>query len=94
MTYRAIPDYWEHTGYGEARRVLTPRWYVAARIGYLRASAFPGEQRYEMVAGYRPGANQIIKVGYQLDQSITGRKSGGIAVQFATTFRALALSRE
>ena len=31
MTYKTIPDFNMHTGYAEARRVLTPRWYAAAR---------------------------------------------------------------
>ena len=36
FAYKAIPTFNMHTGYAEVRRVLTPRWYVAARTGYER----------------------------------------------------------
>jgi hypothetical protein len=94
MNYRAIPNFREHTGYAEARRVLHPRCYIAARLGYVRANAFPGSQVYEAAAGFRPGARQILKLGYQVQQIAGGRTTGAIALQFVTTVKALAFARD
>jgi hypothetical protein len=33
MDYRVIPTFTQQTRYGEARLVLSPRWYAATRIG-------------------------------------------------------------
>jgi hypothetical protein len=41
FTYRAINNYNMHLGYAELRRVLRPRWYLADRASYRRASAAP-----------------------------------------------------
>src|SRR5207237_10023775 len=60
MDYRAIPTFREHAGYAEVRRVLTPRWFIAARLGYLR-NAFSGREAYEIAAGFRPGRGQLLK---------------------------------
>jgi hypothetical protein len=54
MVYHVIPAYRYHTGYAEVRRVLHPRWYVAARLGYLHPERFAGHQVYEAVIGVRP----------------------------------------
>ncbi len=96
FTYRAIPTFNQHIGYGEVRYVLSPRWYVATRANYVRASAFPGRQVYEMVAGYRPNRYQLLKIGYEVQQGprIQGTKSNTLAVQFVTTFRALSIARD
>jgi hypothetical protein len=93
--YHAIPTFREHTGYGEVRRVLTPRWYLAARAGYLRTSAFRGYQVYEVAAGYRPNRLQLIKVGYRAEQgpTIRGTLENVLAVQLVTSFRALSIAR-
>src|SRR5262249_31063129 len=71
--YRVIPTFRESVGYGEIRRVLHPRWYAAARIGYLRPESFPGLQVYETSVGYRPNAHQLVKVGYEIQQGKTIR---------------------
>jgi hypothetical protein len=95
MIYRAIPDFNEHTGYAELRRVLTPRWYAAARVEYVRANAFPGYQAYEMAAGLRLNTHQLVKLGYQVQQgpAIRGTLSNVAAIQLVTSFRALSLAR-
>lgn len=61
MTYRAIPNYRQHMGYLEVRRVLHPRWYVATRTGYYKVSMSTGRTALEAVAGYRPNTRQLIK---------------------------------
>jgi hypothetical protein len=87
--YRAIPTFKEHTGYAEVRRVLNPRWYVATRLGYLRAGAFPGREIYEVVAGFRPNQFQLVKAGYEIQQgpSIRGTLDNVVTLQLVTTFR-------
>jgi hypothetical protein len=96
MTYRAIPTFNQHTGYAEARRVLHPRWYVAARAGYIRANAFAGHEVCEMVAGFRPNRYQLVKAGYQMQLGpyIRGAEANTVAVQFVTTFRAISIARD
>ncbi len=96
MDYRLIPTFHEQVGYGEVRRVLGPRWYVAERISYIRASAFPGYQVYETAVGYRPNAHQLIKVGYEVEQgpATQGAQDNTFAIQFVTAFRALSLGRD
>jgi hypothetical protein len=96
MVYRAIPTFNQHTGYAEARRVLHPRWYVAARAGYQRASAFAGNEAYEVVGGFRPNVYQLVKVGYEIQRgaNIRGTLANTLAVQFVTTFRAISMARD
>jgi hypothetical protein len=96
MDYRKIPTFREHTGYAEARYVLTPRWYLAVRAGYLQPAARPGRQSYEIAAGYRPNRLQLIKVGYELLHSPDGDGSSyhTLAVQLVTSFRAISLARD
>lgn len=95
MDYHVIPNFTEHTGYAEIRRVLNPRWYAAARIGYLQASAFPGSQSYEFAAGFRPGAHQLIKFGYTIQQGTAypGTSGNIAAVEFVTSLPTLSISR-
>jgi hypothetical protein len=94
MDYTVIPAFREQAAYAEIRRVLSPRWYVAARPGYLRASAFPGYQEYETVVGYRPNAHQLVKVEYEIAQGprIRGTLSNTFAIQLVTQFRAISLA--
>jgi hypothetical protein len=96
MDYRAIPTFTQHMGYAEARRILNPRWYAAGRIGYLRASAFPGSQTYEFAAGFRPNTRQLIKFGYTIQQGANhpGTQGNIAAIEFVTSFRAISLARD
>jgi hypothetical protein len=90
MTYKAIPDFNMHTGYGEVRRVLNPRWYAAGRVGYMRPLGYPGTETYEMAAGFRPTPNQLLKFGYSVVHE-AGSSDGlehGLTIQFVTSFRA------
>jgi hypothetical protein len=91
MAYRLIPTFNQHTGYAEARRVLHPRWYAAARASYIRASAFPRYEAYEVVGGYRPNRYQLVKAGYQIQQ---GKRANTLAIQFVTSFRAISIARD
>jgi hypothetical protein len=94
MDYRAIPTFTQHMGYLELRRTLTPRWYAAARLGYLRGNAFPGYQTYEFAAGFRANTHQLVKFGYTIHQGAAypGTQGNIAAIEFVTTFRALSLA--
>lgn len=96
MDYRVIPGFIEQVGYAEARRVLSPRWYVAARVGYVRASAFAGRQAYEFVAGLRPNRYQLVKLGYEIQQGprFPGAQGNTLAVQLVSSFRAVSIARD
>ena len=94
MDYRAIPTFTQHMGYVEVRRTLTPRWYGAVRLGYLRANAFPGSQTYEFAAGFRPSPRQLVKFGYTVQQGAAypGALGNTAAIEFVTSFRALSFT--
>ncbi len=96
MTYHVIPTFTEHAGYIEARRALTPRWYAAVRVGYLRANELTGYQTYETAVGFRPNAIQLIKAGYTIQQgaAIPGTLHNIFAVQLVTSFRPLSIAKE
>ena len=88
MPYTVIPTFREQAGYAEARRVLSPRWYLAARAGYSAANATGKAQNFETTAGFRPDRFQIIKLGYEFEHYSTGsyRTENAVAVQIVTTF--------
>jgi hypothetical protein len=93
--YRAMPTFTQTGGYAEARRVLHPRWYLAGRINSLQASVGADITSYETAVGFRPGAHQLIKAGYQVRNTGPGASfSGTFVVQFITQLRALSLSRD
>jgi hypothetical protein len=96
MDYHAIPNFIQHTGYAEVRRVLNPRWYAASRIGYLRANAFPGSQSYEFATGFRPNTCQLIKFGYTIQQGTyyPGAIGNVAAIELVTAFRVISLTRD
>jgi len=93
MTYHAIPAFRRQGGYVEARRVLHPRWYVAARTGYLHGSYESGGETYELAVGFRPNAHQLIKVGYALARERDDDRLYNIlGVQLVTTLHPLSLA--
>jgi hypothetical protein len=94
--YHVIPTFTENTGYVELRRVLHPRWYVAARLSYLRSNSEPPLQVYETVVGYRPNRIQLIKVGYEIQQGqyIRGTLANTFGVQLVTAFRPVSIARD
>jgi hypothetical protein len=87
MPYQAIPIFREQAGYAEVRRVVHPRWYVAARNGYTSANASGNIQTFEATAGFRPNNFQLIKFGYELEHQSVGprRFDKTLAVQVVTT---------
>ncbi len=95
MPYQRIPVFKEHTGYVEARRVLSPRWFAATRIGYIRTSASPGYESYELGVGYRPNRLQLLKFGYQIQHGPTMQGMGNniAVVQLVTDLHVISIGR-
>jgi hypothetical protein len=91
LDYRVIPIFSEQAAYGEVRYVLNPRWYLAERAGYLRASAFSGYQTYETAVGFRPNAHQLVKLEYEIEQG-SPTQYNTVAIQVVTQFRAISLA--
>jgi hypothetical protein len=87
MAYKLIPTFREQTGYGEVKRELAPRWYVAGRMGYSSANASGNAERLELAAGFRPGRSELLKVGYEYDHFSTGsnRTDHSVVVQLVST---------
>jgi hypothetical protein len=93
FTYGPRPTFHEQTGYTEAQRALSPRWYVAARFGYVSADYLGHVQEIETVAGFRPGAGQIIKLSYETAHSqYTNYPDRTLALQFVTAIHPLAFA--
>ncbi len=89
MPYRAIPTFRQHAGYFEVKRVLSPKWYLASRIGYLNASAGGNSQSIETVAGFHLNASQTVKIDYEARRATEGeyRHQNTLAVQLVSTVR-------
>ena len=94
MSYRAIPDYRRRVAYAEVRRVLHPRWYVAARAG--ASNDYEGEQSYEAAVGFRPNPHQILKVGYDIQRGpdTPGALGNHLAIQLVTVIRPISVARD
>jgi hypothetical protein len=88
FTYKAIPTFNMHTGYGEVRRVLNPRWYAAARAGFMRPLGYSGSESYEVAVGFRPNPNQVLKFGYTCDPYSGATTDHAVTIQFVTSFKA------
>ena len=87
MPLTAAPTVRQLAGYGELKRVLNPRWYVAARIGASSANAYGNVECYEAAAGFRPNRLQLIKIEYELERYSVGtvHNEDTLAIQFVTT---------
>ena len=96
MAHQIVPTETQQSGYIEARRVLAPRWYVAARAGYWRSSDDPSYRTYETAIGFRPNSAQLIKIGYTIQNgpAFPGTTYNTLAVQVVTTFRPISIARD
>jgi hypothetical protein len=95
MSYHVLPTYRYQTGYAEFRRVLHPRWYVAARLD-LQPERYAGHQVYETAIGFRPNTRQLVKLGYEIQQGpmIRGTLANTVAIQVVTAFRAISTAKD
>jgi len=94
MPYTVIPVLREQAGYAEFKRVLSPRWYVAGRVGYISGDGSSKVQSYEGAAGFRPNRLQLIKIDYEHQHYSVGpyMNENTLAVQYVTTLH-LAIAR-
>jgi hypothetical protein len=93
LTYHAIPNFRQATAYVEARRVLHPRWYIAARVGVVTNSVGFGSDSLESSIGFRPAAHELIKAGYVLERNThSGQWSQTVALQAIATLHPLAVA--
>lgn len=93
MTYHAIPNFRLASGYFEAKRVLHPRWFIAARTGRITNNYHSGSNTLESSVGFRPGVHGLIKAGYVLERDIaSGRWYQTVALQAVTTIHPLSVA--
>jgi hypothetical protein len=87
MPYTLIPVFREQAGYAELKRVLSPRWYIAGRVGYTSNKASGNVQSYEGAAAFRPNRFQLIKIDYELEHYNADRASNDntLAIQYVTS---------
>ena len=90
-------------GYVEAKIIIHPRWYAAARLNYQTdnhaifggvespTTVFPNRQYYEAAIGFRPDHFQLLKVGYEWTYIQNGgtNHDNVFGVQFVSTFNGL-----
>lgn len=95
MPYHEIPFTRREGAYVEVKRVLSPRWYVAVRDGYLstKGSLNDIEEVYELAAAYRASTHELIKLGYEIQDNATpGHVNRFLMVQLVTTVHPLSLA--
>jgi hypothetical protein len=95
LDYHVIPTLIYQAAYVEARRTLSPRWYLATRLSYTRANEGSPYQVYEVAAGFRLSRFELVKFGYEIEQgpAIRGTLDNTAAVQLVTTFGPLSSVR-
>lgn len=91
--------------YFEVKRNLSPRVYVAARIGTFPHSQLqpeesltpvrypPGRNAYEGAIGFRVNRDQLLKIGYELSvkEGVRGTLDNVFGIQFVTNLPALSM---
>jgi hypothetical protein len=89
--------------YGEGKRIITPRLYVAGRVGWLKpggaadtsgasSSQFsPWIASYELGGGWWLNRHQLLKASYEWlnIEHLGGTQTNVLGVQFVTTFHAI-----
>jgi hypothetical protein len=87
MPLTAAPTIRQLAGYGELKKVLNPRWYIASRVGISSANAYGNVECYEAAAGFRPNRLQLIKIEYEREQYSVGpyHNENTLAIQFVTS---------
>jgi hypothetical protein len=86
LPYTAIPTLVQQPGYVEFKRVLSPRWYVAARAGYNRTYGHGHALSDEASAGYSLSRFELIKFDYEYEDYSTAKypNANTLSVQFVT----------
>jgi hypothetical protein len=73
---------------------LGPRWFAAGRAGYQRGNIFISRNVYESAIGFRPSANQLVKLGYEMQQgpTIRGAQHNVLTLQIVITLPTITLA--
>ena len=82
-------------GLCQAKRVLSPRWFLAVRDGYLFTSGIRSdhEEVYEIATGYRASTYELVKLEYEIqNNSRPGQINGFLMVQLVTTVHPMSLA--
>ena len=85
LDYHVIPTVREQFAYGEVRRVLAPRWYLAGRLTHMGDSFGTSKQVFEAAVGFRPSPSQLVKLGYETDNTVV--------IQYVTMLRPISFAR-
>ncbi|HLI83386.1 MAG TPA: hypothetical protein VKV17_05680 [Bryobacteraceae bacterium] len=93
--YRVMPSYRWQAAYTEVRRVLTPRWYAATRIGYEERNRSRFSETYEIAAGFRARTYALLKVEYQITKGdeYRGTLANTAAAQLVFTLPDISVAR-
>ncbi|HEX5228916.1 MAG TPA: hypothetical protein VFW44_14455, partial [Bryobacteraceae bacterium] len=89
--------------YVEAKRILTPRFYVAGRAGWLKPDGAtditgastnqfaPSMASYELGGGWWINRHQLLKASYERlnIEHVSGTQNNVVGIQFLTTFHAV-----
>jgi hypothetical protein len=84
--YTVMPAFREWAAYTELRQVLSPRWYIAGRIGLTQANGM-ATRNLETAAGFRINRSQLLKLDYETRYRNIGTQhmEYTLAFQFLTT---------
>jgi hypothetical protein len=84
--YTVMPAFREWAAYTELRQVLSPRWYIAGRIGLTQANGM-ATWNLETAAGFRINRSQLLKLDYETRYRNIGTQhmEYTLAFQFLTT---------
>jgi hypothetical protein len=91
------------SSYAEEKRILTPRFYVAGRTGWLKPGGAadsnggvthqwsPSIASYELGGGWWLNRHELLKASYEWlrIEHLAGTRTNVLGVQFVTTFHAL-----
>jgi hypothetical protein len=88
----ATPSMRQTAAYADAKLVLHPRLFVAARAGFRHVDRNTGEETYEFTVGFRPGAHELIKAGYIIERSRSGELVPTLGLQFVALIHPFSLA--
>ena len=96
LPYTVVPSFRESAGYAEIREVLSPRWFVAGRLGLTSNNISARTCSFETSAGFRPNRLQLLKIGYELEHYTFGsrRDTNTFALQYITILHKSAAWRQ
>ena len=94
--YHIMPTFTENVWYAELRRTLSPRWYAAFRVNNLSGDRGIWQTVYETAIGFRPNRFQLLKIGYERQNSPTktGTLGNVYSLQLVTRLSPVAIAHD